>query len=142
MALSVESQIKDLLRNRNVETGTWKLFVGKLPAEPDTAIAVMKSSGPGGQPSLLVDFPGIQILLRGARGGDSYEDAEAKLRQIRDNLLGIPSKPSEMPTLISCTERGSSVPLGYDEMERPLFSNNFQLIVEPVPSPYTHREPL
>jgi hypothetical protein len=142
MVASVEGQTMGLLRARNIEVGGWKLFVGRMPPEPDKVIIIMKGSGRAGEVALLVDYPGIQILLRGGRGSNAYEEAEGKLREVRDHLLGIDSKPVEFPTLISCTERGSSVPLGHDESERPMFSTNFQLIVEPAPSAHTHRVPL
>lgn len=139
MVLSVERQMKDLLAARGVVVGTWQMFVGKMPALPDTAIAVNKGVGRAGHVKLLVDFPGIQIMVRGGKTGEAYEAAEAKIRECRDIILGIDSKPAEFLTLTSVTERGHISFIGYDESDRPMFSSNYQLIVEPQPSPKSNR---
>lgn len=140
--LAVETQIRNMLVAMGTATGPWKIYIGRLPEPIDRAIAVMKGTGKASHPSLLVDYPGLQILVRGGPEETGYEEAEAKIREIQDRILGIPSRPAAFPTLISVTARGSIGFIGNDESDRPIFSSNYQLIVEPEASAISHREPL
>lgn len=136
--------IVDYLRNRLSLTG-WGLFVGIMPATPDKAIAILDSGGFEGIPNLLVDYPSIQVRVRGAQAPlnkDGYTEAYLKAREVRDHILGMSNAPTEFTELDGCTERGHLISLGYDDNKRPNFSNNFQLIVEPLSNSITHRESL
>jgi hypothetical protein len=120
----------------------WEIKIGKLPAEPDQVIALIDQGGPAGFPHLLVDWPGLQILVRGAKAGDGYQTSYLKVRGLRDLILGLDSHPVEFPELDGVTERGHIVPLGYDEQDRHTWSSNYQLQVEPGANALTHRASL
>lgn len=121
-----------ILRARGVETSSWVLKISRHQDAPDRVITVLDTPGPGSEPNLLIDYVGCQILVRGGVGSSEYTFAYDKAEECRRHLLGIPSAPAEMPTLTSITQRGSIVPLGYDDKGRPQFSMNLHLIVEPV----------
>lgn len=120
----------------------WAISIGKMPHEPDKQICLIDQGGPAAYPNLLVDFPGIQVLVRGGRGGTEYQSSYLQVRRVRDAILGMPNQPSEFPELDGVTERGHIVPLGYDEMDRHTWSSNYQLIVEPGTNTITHRSSL
>lgn len=136
--------IKDYVDGRvpSGELSGWAFFYGKLPASPDKVITLIDQGGLPGIPNLLVDFPGLQILVRGERGGVGYNTGWVMMRKIRDAVLGMPNHPAEFPELDGVTERGTIVPLGYDDSDRHTWSCNFNLIVEPAANAISHRESL
>ena len=131
--------IADILVNAGVFVDGWTFAVGRLPSGPDQVVAIIDSPGPSGFPSISLDFPGIQVMVRGAPGSTSYKDTWKKMYQVRDILLGIDNAPVEFPELWGCTERGQPAPLGYDDKDRPQFSWNAQLTVGPVPTADSNR---
>lgn len=131
-----------LTRVPSGELTGWTFFIGKLPSEPDQVISLIDQGGPPGIPNLLVDFPGIQVLVRGSRGGLGYRDSWLMMRKIRDSILGMQNAPPEFPELDGITERGTIVPMGYDDQDRHTWSSNYQLIVEPGANALTHRSSL
>lgn len=118
----------------------WTFKFGNLPDSPDKCIALIDQGGPSGMPNLLVDNPGVQILVRGAVGGTSYLDGWLIARAVRDIILGITNHPPGFAELDGITERGTNpVPLGYDDKSRHIWSSNYQLLVEPVANALTNR---
>lgn len=111
----------------------WTRYVGNLPGSPDKVAAFMDSGGMNPWPHLLLDFPSIQVQVRGPK--DSYGQAYAKARQIRDALLGIESQDvvidAETHRLVSVTVMGDINSLGNDTVDRPMLSVNFRTIWEP-----------
>jgi hypothetical protein len=111
----------------------WTRYIGNLPGSPDKVAAFMDSGGLNPWPHVLLDFPSVQVVVRGPK--DSYGDAYAKARQIRDALLGLPSQDivSEAAThrLVSVTMAGDIASIGNDTVDRPLLSINFRTIWEP-----------
>jgi len=129
--------VKDLLVAAGVGTfaasSGWAIHVGKIPANPgavDTAIGIIQSGGLAPNPKWLVDYPSIQVMVRGAMGG--YVSARAKAQAIKDALLGIPSQDSNGDRLVQINMLGDIASIGFDESNRPLFSINFRLIIEPA----------
>lgn len=120
----------------------WSFFIGKLPASPDKVISIFDQSGPAGIPNLLVDFPGLQFLVRGEIGAEGYMTGWLMSRKIRDMILGHPGHPPQFLELDSVTERGTIVPMGYDDKDRHTWSSNYQLIIEPAANVLTYRESL
>lgn len=123
-------------------TTGWGVVFGKMPSAPDKCIALVDQGGPAGIPNLLVDFPGLQILVRGEKGGNGYNTSYLMMRKIRDAVLGMPNHPPEFPEVDGITERGTIVPLGYDGSDRHTWSSNYNMIVEPASNSITHRESL
>lgn len=120
----------------------WGWSLGKQPTGPDKLITLIDQGGPTSFPHLLVDYPGLQVLVRGSKGGDGYNTSHLMARLIRDAILGMEGHPTEFPELDGVTERGTIVPIGYDELDRHTWSDNFQLLVEPGVNAVTHRTSL
>lgn len=115
-------------------TSGWGIFLGRLPTAPDTAMACKATGGASPWPHLALNFPSVQIIVRGAPG--SYEGAEAKAREVVKKLLGLPSQVVGNDFYGSVRQLGDVISLGFDEKNRPLFSCNFHLIVEPSADGY------
>lgn len=133
--MDVASGIKDILVSAGIgifaaPTG-WSIAISKEPATPDTAITIYNTGGFDPFPHLLLDFPTVQIRVRGAKSG--YVASFAKIQAIKDKLLGIPSFTDGAGNRWdSITGQGDIVSIGYDETDRPLHTLNLKLIVEPV----------
>ena len=125
---------KDLLVTAGVGTfgaaSGWSIDIAKFPETPDSVVALMPRSGLAPNPAWLLDFPGIQILVRGDRGG--YIVAQAKAQAIKDALLGLPSQTIDGDRWVSITMDGDIGFLHFDENNRPIFSLNFRLIIQPA----------
>lgn len=119
-------------------TSGWGIFLGKLPTAPDTAIAITSSSGSPSNPKYLIDYPSVQVLVRGAKNG--YEAAYDKALAVQNALLGLPSQTVNGDLWVQVNQIGSITEMGFDDNNRPLLSVNFALIVEPASG--TYRESL
>lgn len=109
----------------------WAFSVGFLPDGPDQVVAILDASGPSGFPTISIDFPGIQVIVRGSAGGEEYKDSWLKVKQVKDYLLGMPNAPAQFPELWGCVERGQPIPIGADDKNRPRWSYNLMLTVGP-----------
>ena len=141
---TVAGLMKDLVvaRLNAGQLSGWEFKLGKIPSTPDKIIAFVDQGGQAAFPHMLTDFPGLQILVRGGRGGNGYQDGYLMIRLLRDTILGHPGQPPEFVELTSVTERGHIVPLGYDDADRHTWSSNYQLIVEPGANAITYRTPM
>lgn len=128
--------------DQGVSLAGWEWTLGKQPTSPDKLITFIDQGGPGSFPHLRVDYLGLQMVVRGPRGGDGYNVGYLMARQVRDAILGMPNSPPEFEELDGVTERGTIVPIGYDEADRHSWSCNFQLLVEPGANVLTHRASL
>ena len=145
--------IRDILYNEGVANyngGTpldpvnaWYMMISKMPDsqnDPDTYIAIVLTGGLEPNPKWSVDYPSIQCLIRGAKGG--YNDALAKAKEIKDVLLGFSSADVNGDRWTNINMIGDIANLGYDESNRPMFSVNFSLIICATPSGDSHRQSL
>lgn len=123
----------------NASTG-WSIHIGKEPTEPDTAITIYDSGGSPPNPKWLLDYPSVQVRVRGANGG--YVAARAKAVDIKNALLGLDSQDIDGDRWVSVTMAGDIGLIGYDQSNRPLFSLNFRLIIEPQTAAGTNRDVL
>jgi len=116
----------------------WSLAVGKLPTSPDTALACVDSGGVSPYPSFALNFPSVQVLVRGNPG--DYVGAHDKGRAAIDALLG--SAPATVNTDYwrGITQIGDLSFIGYDDENRPTFSANFSIHIEPSSTGY--RQPI
>lgn len=131
-----------LTRIPPAELTGWAWSIGKLPATPDQVICLVDQGGPAGIPNLLVDFPGLQVLIRSSPGGEGYRTSRLMMNKVRDAILGMPNHPIQFPELDGVTERGHVAPMGYDDKDRHIWSDNFQMIVEPEANAISHRASL
>ncbi len=124
-------------------SASWPYKIGKLSTSPDQQVALADAPGQPANPRWLLDYPAIVILVRGTPNG--YPVAWAKGKAIKDRLLGMDA------VTLSSGDRWDSVTmmsdlnyLGPDENDRPIFSLNFRLIIEPAlaNSALTSRESL
>lgn len=122
-------------------TGTWGVWIGKQPSAPDRAITIYDSTGLAPNPRWLLDYPGVQVRARG--GQQDYELAALEIRKVRDYLLGIDSyTAADGDRIVHVNGIGDIGHTGWDDQNRPEFTFNLRLIIEPVPSAFTNREPL
>ena len=132
-------------------TGDWRLWVGKMPTSPDRAICIYDSGGLAPNPRYLLDYPSVQIKVRG--GQSDYAVAGAKIAEVRDRLLGRTSYDAYNDSgvqivvnpdrIVAINAIGDIAFMGWDDAARPEFVCNLTLIIEPSPatSP-TNRDPL
>lgn len=118
----------------------WAMFIGQTVAEPDRCISVTDSGGRAPDPKWLLDYPSVQIIVRG--GPNDYEAAMNKVKQIKSILLGASSQVVNGDQWNHINLAGEPSLLGYDQNKRPEFVMNFNLIIEPAPSAFDNREPL
>ena len=133
---------KDLLAAAGVgvfaASSGWGIFIGKIPIDPATVITIYNSGGLAPNPKWLLDFPSLKILIRGAANG--YQAAQAKAVDTKNTLLGLPSQDLNGDRWVSVTQTGDINEMGFDKNNRPMFSLNFSLIIEPATG--TNRIPL
>lgn len=136
--------IKDLLVTNSVGTFAsqvgWGIYIGKEPDKPDSVITLYDSGGENADPKWLLDFPHVQVRVRGSKG--DYSGAYTKIKQCKDVLLGCPSLDLNGDRLVSFTSLGEINFLSYDQNERPLFTYNLRLIVQPAVPATTNRQSL
>ena len=122
----------------SVDLVNWSLHIGKQPDKPDRCITVYDSGGADPNPQWLVDYPTVQVRIRG--NPNDYLEAHQKGGEIVDTLIGLPSQDIGQDRWVSVAQTGGIAFIGYDEKKRPMFSTNWRLIIEP--SSGTHREPI
>lgn len=135
-------KVKDLLVAAGVgtlaATSGWAIHVGGMPDKngvPHTAISVQETGGEAANPRFLFEFPHVQVMVRGAEG--DYTAASDKCRDVMDALLGYPGDTdTDGDRWTSITAIGGKNYLGRDQSNRPLFSLNFRIILEPDSGTY------
>jgi len=115
----------------------WQIEIGAMPESPDKVITIYDTGGQAPNPKWLLDFPTLQVMVRGAVG--TYLDTFVEAKAVKDILLGTPSQDLNGDRWVSITQNGELGFLGRDEDERPLFSVNFALIIEPQTVTNSHR---
>lgn len=130
MAEFLASEEAKKLLVAHVATSGWQTEIGAMPKTPDKIIMISDTGGQDPNPKWLLDFPTIQVMVRGIVSGYLATAREAKA--VKDLLLGIDSfTTSEGDRWVSVTQNGDLGFIGRDETQRPLFSVNFALIIEP-----------
>ena len=130
--------VKDLLvaATQGVFAATtgWNISVGKFPTSPNTSIVCVDTGGPSPYPHLLLNTPSVQMMVRGEPG--DYVGASVKIRSAVDALLGLPAQSVNGDAWGGIRQMGDVAFLGYDDLNRPLFTSNFSIIVEPKAGGY------
>lgn len=119
---------KDLLAAHVASSG-WQIEIGVMPNSPNQVIMITDYGGLAPNPKWLLDFPHVQVLVRGDPSG--YLDTWREAKSVKDILLGIDSQDINGDRLVSVTQSGDLGFIGRDESMRPMFSVNFALIIEP-----------
>lgn len=136
--------IKDLLVAASLGTfgasTGWNIVVGGFTDAPNTQISCIDSPGEPSNPKWLLDYPYVQVLVRGDKR--AYAAAYQKVLDVRDVLLGLEPGDIDGDNWNGITQIGTPAFLRYDENDRPLFTSNYRIILEPAASALTNREPL
>jgi len=120
--------IKDLLAT-HVGTSGWTIEISQLPDTPDRIIMISDTGGIEPNPKYLLDFPTVQVMVRGTVSG--YLAAWREAKAVKDLLLGVPAQVLNLDRWDGITQNGDLAHIGRDESMRPLFSINFAIILEP-----------
>lgn len=121
-----------LVTNNRGTLGT-NIFIGKMPATPDSCITLYEYEGQlpkehFGSSGFDIDMPRVQVMVRGAR--DDYPTARDALQSIRILLSGLTNVTISSTNILRVASVGSIIPLGLDDKDRPRFTANFQVHVE------------
>jgi len=139
---SVLEGVRDLLVAGGVgtfgATTGWSIHIGRMVDRPDTAVVIYPSGGQPANPKWLLDFPSVMVQVRG--NANDYASAFAKAEAVKSTLLGLPSQDLNGDRWVAINLAGDINPLGHDDSQRPLFSLNFRLIIEPASG--INRQPL
>ena len=120
---------------------TWPIKLGRLLPDPDAQISITDTVGLTPNPKFRLDFPTIQILVRGPQFG--YTEGWNKIAECRDVLLGMdPVTLSNGDRWDGVVALGDAGLISWDERNRPIFSANYRIFFEPVATSLTNRESL
>lgn len=145
VAVSPATHLKDILVAGGYTfggTGDWAVYVGKQPTTtPKRCITIYDSGGLAPNPRWLLDYPSVQVRVRG--NSNDYDVAYKKAREVRDRLLGKPSyTASNGDRIVHVNGIGDVAFVGYDDAVNPEFVFNFRMITEPAADATTNREAL
>lgn len=121
-------------------TSGWSICIGKLVDAPDTCVSIRQTGGLPANPKWLLDYPSLQVIVRGAPSG--YQAALIEAYKVKDVLLGLTSLTLNGDRWVSVLMVGDITDLGQDILLRPRFSLNFSCIIEPASNVDTHRQSL
>jgi len=120
-----------------VTSAGYVVEIGRMPPEPDTVVYIIDTVGATPNPKWLLDFPSVQVVVRGATG--KYNEAYRIAHAIKDVLLGIQSQNVNNIWWVSVLQQGDLGSIGIDEKQRPMFVLNFSFITEPDATTETNR---
>lgn len=113
----------------HVVTSGWQIEIGAEIDQPNKLIMINDTGGLDPNPKWLLDFPTLQIMVRGEING--YLDTWNEAKAVKDIMLGLDPQALNGDWWVSVTMNGDLAFIGRDEADRPLFSMNFALIIEP-----------
>ena len=120
--------VKSLLETHVITSG-WQIEIGAMPPTPDEIIMISDTGGQEPNPKYLIDYPTVQVMVRGAVSGYLVTAREAKA--VKDLCLGTDAFVHEGDRIDGIIQNGDLAFVGRDEQQRPLFVINFALFVEP-----------
>lgn len=119
----------------------WDIWIGKQTTSIDRCITIYDAGGLAANPKWLLDYPSVQVKVRG--NSNDYKVAYEKAKQARDLVLGVPSyTAANGDRIVQVNSIGDVGHTGWDDSQRPEFVFNLRMIIEPVFTANTHREPL
>ena len=129
-------EIAEVLENASIGTrgasSGWGIFVNKEPTKPDTCVTIYDTPSRPASPKFSRDFPGFQIRVRAAQGGESA--AHTKMAAIRTELLGKPKFTLNSVVYVGVWQTIDLVNLGYDDSNRLLLATTWRAVREPPAS--------
>jgi hypothetical protein len=132
--VSVLESVGDYLQAQGRGTLATSLFLGVMPDQPDVATCVYEKPGTApsftlGTGGVAVDRPGLQVIVRAARG--DYPGGRDRALLVRSSLAAVVEQTLTGVLFHRIEPEGWVIPLGEDEIGRPMFSLNFQCWVAP-----------
>lgn len=117
-------------------TADFACFIGKLPDGPSKCVSITDVGGLASEPKWLLDYPTVAVMVRSS----DYLSGYNKMKDIREALLGLPS-PQTIggDTWMGCIAIGNMAFIGNDAKDRPIFSANFRLYIQPAASTVENR---
>lgn len=106
-------------------TKGWGIYVGTEPDKPDTTITLYDITGAEPDYAAGIDYPAIQVRVRGAPYG--YPAAYERARKIRDLLIATNGATLGDATYSAWIE-GDVAHLDTDESQRPIFVATYRLM--------------
>lgn len=103
----------------------WKIMLGYMQDAPDKAVCIYETGGDAPDPSSALDYPGLQVRVRGEP--DGYQEMRAKLQEIFDNLHANEVSVGTDYVYIYAVQSGP-IPMGQDEKRRPHVVQNFRIM--------------
>jgi len=111
-------------------------FLGRLPAEaPDACVVLQQYEGQAptftmGNAVSALEHPRLQLAVRGVR--EDYPGAYAWTLVLR-NIMGSITSQTTLSNLVILRLEPTGVPnpIGYDQVDRPRFTVNFQAHIQP-----------
>lgn len=144
--VSAATHIKDTLVSLGYVfggVGDWAVYIGDQPDQPQRVVTIYDSAGGTPNPRWLLDYPHVQLRVRG--GPNDYAVCVQKALILRNMLLGRASYDAlngNGDRIVAINSVGDVAFTGKDDQNRPEFVFNLALIVEPVKTAETQREPL
>lgn len=132
--------LKDVLVTASIGTfaGTsesaWNIYIGFEPISPPKTITIYDTGGDDPNAAYLLDFPTIQIRVRGPK--DGYQETYSKAWDVKEALLGIdPFTTTDGTRYDGVWAVGDLIYIGLNE-DRPIFVVNFRIAREPSAGTY------
>ena len=132
--------VKDILVTAGVGKFTgytasdWRIFVGEEQPTPDKSITLYDSGGVDPDPKYRLDYPAVQARVRSAVG--DYQGAHTKAVAVQDALLGLTPQTINSKPYYGILMRGGINFIGRDDMDRPIFTLNFSILLQPASGTY------
>lgn len=140
----ISKSIADLLVTGGVGalggTQDWAISINREQATPDKVVTVFDTGGMDPNPKWLLDYPSVQVQVRGGKG--DYMGAYVTARKVKDLLLGKGPTTVNDDELVMFNMVGDINSVGNDANERPILTLNFRLIVQPQATGQTQRAAL
>lgn len=127
MTTTFQEDVGTLLKAASVcstsaSASQWRLFYRDLEPTPDRIVAVMPSGGQQGEGSVQIDYPSVQVLVRGTITESSGLET---MVQAVNSTLHLYDGVVNGRAYVNITRQGDVHFLGRDGNQRPLYSLNF-----------------
>lgn len=125
--------LADRLQSASVATIATDLFIGLMPNDPDTCVALYEYAGSPPMEVLVdntatLERPSVQVMTRAGR--NDYPTAKTLIENVRDTLTDITDDTISGMRFLRVNQISSINALGVDENDRPRFSLSLQVVVE------------
>jgi len=125
--------LADKLNSASVAVTGTNLFIGIMPATPDTCVALYEYAGAAPlevmrNNAATLERPSVQVLVRAGR--NDYPTARDLIADVRDSLTGITDETISGVRFLRVNQISSINALGTDENDRPRFTLSLQVVQE------------